>query len=81
MRKVLKPHKFLNLDNSVINISCLIIKNLMANGIMTYNDLYDSIYKLNGENMKSVFMPSINFLFLLGKIRYHKESDTLELIL
>ncbi|QZY56666.1 ABC-three component system middle component 8 [Crassaminicella profunda] len=77
---MIKPHKFLNLDNCVINISSMIIEQLQINGIMTYNELYEAIYRVNGENMKYIFMPAISFLFLLGKINYYKESDTLELI-
>lgn len=76
---MIEPHKFMNLDNSVINISSLIIINLRENGIMKYTELYNSVYRSNGDKMKNIFMPSINFLYLLGKIDYHKESDTLEL--
>lgn len=80
MKKMIKPHKYLDLDNCIISISCSMIKELKSKRIMTYSELYSSIYKKHGENMKYFFVPSINFLFLLGKILYHKEIDSLELI-
>lgn len=77
---MLRPHEFLDLDNCVIKISAIIIKILKENKIMKYIELYNLTYQINGKDIDYVFISALNFLFLLGKIEYDKESDTLELV-
>lgn len=75
---MIKPHKFLNLNNNVLKSSSKIIKILHKNNVIKYNELYN-ILRNDNKDIDQVFMNSLNFLFLLGKIKYHKENDALEL--
>lgn len=77
---MLKPHKYLNPQFSVIHVSGLIIKTLKESKILTFDELLTVLTDINGPKVKDVYLPSLSFLFLLGKIRYHKKIDTIELI-
>lgn len=77
---MIKPHKFLDLDNCVISLSALILRILKENKIMKYDELYNIIYKNKGEKIKYSFIFALDFLFLLGKLQYYADNDTLELI-
>ncbi|WP_207641149.1 ABC-three component system middle component 8 [Peptoclostridium acidaminophilum] len=70
----------MNLENCVISICVLILKILKDVEIIKYNDLYNIVFQIKGENMKYNFIPALDFLFLLGKLQYYPETDTLELI-
>ncbi len=77
---MIKAHEYLDLDNSVINVSGMIIKELIVAQRLTYDELHTRIYKINGERMKYVFLYAIDLLYLLGRLTYHKETDSMELI-
>jgi hypothetical protein len=77
---MLKPDKHLDPSFSVINVGGLIIKTLMDTGILTFNELLSILMEKIGEKVKEVYLPSLSFLFLLGKIQYHQKIDSVELI-
>lgn len=79
---MIKPTKFLNLDNCVISISKDILQMLLNNKSIPYNHLYEELkikYNYNAD-FEYNFLPSLDFLFLLGKISYSSSTDCLELI-
>lgn len=76
---MIKPNKFLDINNSIIKISSDIIKILLANKVMKYNNLYNQILLKSGEDSKYLFINAINFLYLFDKINYNSNNDTLEL--
>lgn len=77
---MLRPHKYLNLNKSVIKISSLIIRYLKENKVLKYSELSQRVNEFYGEDMKQLFVQALNFLYLLGKLDYHRDIDTLELI-
>jgi hypothetical protein len=77
---MIAAHKYLNLDLSVVNISALIIQVLKKDHVVTYDELLYYATSVLGENVKETYPYSLNFLFLLGKIRYlDGDSDAFEL--
>ncbi|WP_420868765.1 ABC-three component system middle component 8 [Brevibacillus invocatus] len=46
-----------------------------------YNELYKTVEEHLGEDAFYLFLPSLNFLFLLGKLKYDIGSDMLEMII
>lgn len=78
---MITPHKYLNLDISVINVGAVIIEELKSNKIVQYEELLSSVISsLEDEKIKEVFPYAINFLFLLGKINYLEgDLDAFEL--
>ena len=77
---MLAPTKYLNLELSVVRISSEILKILKANQSMKYDEVLTYLCDSICDDVKHVFMASINFLFLLGKLNYHVTSDSLEYI-
>lgn len=70
----------MNLDLSVINIGGMILKSLSTCPIQKYDELEDYVVSLYGDSAKEVFLNSLSFLYLLGKINYQSKSDAIQLI-
>ena len=77
---MIAPHKYLDLNLSVLNLGGVILNILKKEEIIKYNDLLNKVILNRGENAKEVFLPTMSFLYLLGKVEYHKETDTLEFL-
>ena len=77
---MIKPSKYMNLDLSVINIGGMILKSLSTCPIQKYDELEDYVVSLYGDSAKEVFLNSLSFLYLLGKINYQSKSDAIQLI-
>jgi hypothetical protein len=75
---MIKGHKYLNLDVSVINVSALIIKKLKKDNFLQYDELLGFVVSVLGENSKNIFIYAINFLFLVDKIQYSPEIDAFQ---
>lgn len=81
---ILKPHKFMNPDVSVLHISSAILQAFKNRPFFQYDELFEKITKnkskqINGQ-IKYNYPYSLSLLFLLGKIRYDKKSDTIRFI-
>jgi len=77
---MITPHKYLNLNLSVLNLGGVILKIIKDDGVIKYNELLDKVILARGENAKEVFIPTLSFLYLLGRIEYKKDIDTIEFI-
>lgn len=77
---MITPHKYLDLNLSVLNLGGLILNILKEEGIIKYDELLNRIILIRGNNAKEVFIPTLSFLFLMGKLEYKKDIDTLEFI-
>ncbi|GBF44321.1 hypothetical protein LPTSP2_36240 [Leptospira ellinghausenii] len=77
---MIKPHKYLNLDLSILNISAFILQDLKKNSILSYNDVINSSINKFGENVKDTIPFALSFLFMLDKIEYlGNELDAFQL--
>jgi len=77
---MIAPHKYLDLNLSVINLGGIIINIIKECEVIKYDELLAKIILIRGENAKEVFIPTLSFLYLLGKIEYQNEIDTIEFI-
>ncbi|WP_099336442.1 ABC-three component system middle component 8 [Clostridium cadaveris] len=77
---MIKPTKFLNLNTCILKISSEILSILIEEKSITFSDLQSKLLKDSNEDYEYNFLPSIDFLFLLGKIKYSPKTDILELI-
>ena len=75
---MITPHKYLDLNLSVLNLGGFVLTTLKSEGAMKYNELLERSILMRGKNAKDVFIPTLSFLYLLGKIEYNKEIDTIE---
>ena len=74
---MLRPSKHSHPDQTVINLSCHFLMKLKKKRQMKFDDLKNDAKKIirGGE---SLFLPTINFLFLLGVIEYRPKVDSFE---
>jgi hypothetical protein len=77
---MLKPNKHLDPRFSVIHVGGLILKALKDTGMLTFAELLSILMDKIDVTVKEVYLPSLSFLFLLGKIQYHQKIDSVELI-
>lgn len=75
---MLKPTKHLNLDTSVLYVSSLLLKWLSKRRLITYADLYRRLEHTLGNDARTIFLPTLSYLFLLNKIEYHEKTDAFE---
>ena len=76
---MLKPDKHTNLKLSVFNIAAIIIRQIKKEEILKYDELLTSVIKETNENSKELFIKAISFLYLLNKIEYLPDLDSLRL--
>ena len=75
---MLRPAKHLNLDTSVLYVSSLLLKWLSRYRLMTYVELYHRLENQLGIDARTVFLPTLSYLFLIKRIDYHEKTDSFE---
>jgi hypothetical protein len=78
---MLTPHKHLKLNTSLLHLSALALAYLHKYRSVPYQQLYGHMEKRAGresEDVRVMFGPTVSFLFLLGKVRYHPKNDSFE---
>ncbi|MNL80159.1 hypothetical protein D3C87_2069370 [compost metagenome] len=76
---MLRPTKFSNPDKTVLAVSSLILERLGKTRIEKYEDLR-MLVKSNQDGQDTLFLPSVNLLFLLGVVEYRTKSDSFEYV-
>ena len=77
---MIAPHKYLDLNLSILNLGGLILNLIKEDGAVKYDELLEKVILARGASVKDVFIPTLSFLYVLGKIEYQKEIDTIEFI-
>lgn len=75
---MLKPNKYTNVDSSVLFVSYELLKIFKSRKVIAYSDLLNQVLSVRGENTRKLFLPALSFLYLLGRIEYHKKEDVIE---
>ena len=76
---MLRPTKHSHPDRTVINVSLILLTKIKALRIAEYDDLRKfAKTKVNGGDV--LFLPALNFLYLLGLVEYRQKTDSLEYI-
>lgn len=76
---MISPAKHLNLNACVLRAAALMLARLQAERVCKFEELRDSILVL-GDSAEPVFMPTVHFLYLLGRIEYHPQNDCFEYV-
>ena len=76
---MLRPTKHSHPDRTVINVAKIILVSLKSRRITPYSDLLSHSKKcvIGGDIL---FLPALNFLFLMGLIEYRPKTDSIEYI-
>ena len=76
---MLRPSKHAHPDRTVINVALLLLARLRVQRLCDYDALLTYARKaVSGGDV--LFLPSLNFLFLLGLIEYHPKTDAIEYV-
>lgn len=82
---MLKPHKHLKLNTSLLSLSALALEYLHKYRSVPYHQLYAHLERRvrlrderDAEDVRLMFGPTLSFLFLLGKVQYHPQNDLFE---
>ena len=75
---MLSPRKHLNLDVSVLRISAIILRELTKRRVIELERMRGIIIRRTGQDGELSFLPALSFLFLLGRLEYHLQNDSLE---
>lgn len=76
---MLRPTKHSHPDRTVINVSLLLLTRLKARRV----DEYDVLRKFAKKSVLGgdvLFLPALNFLYLMGLIEYRPKTDAVEYI-
>jgi hypothetical protein len=76
---MLRPTKHSHPDRTVINVSLLLLARLKTRRL----DDYDSLRKYAKKAITGgdvLFLPALNFLYLLGLIEYRPKTDSVEYV-
>ena len=76
---LLFPNKIMNPDLTVLATASFLLKRIQKVKIESYMDLYAAL-KAKNKNAIALFIPSLEFLFLLDLIKYHQKNDIIEYI-
>jgi len=77
---MITPTKHMKLETSVLRVSALIAKEISKRRVQNVETLRKKLLKKLGPDVDMTFLPALNFLFLLGKIKYYPKNDTLEFV-
>lgn len=76
---MLRPTKHSHPDRTVINVSMLLLGRLKVRRLDDYNGLRKYTKKaVSGGDV--LFLPALNFLFLMGLIEYRPKTDSVEYV-
>ena len=74
---MLRPTKHSHPDRTVISVALLLLGRLTSRRL----DGYDSLQKFAKKTVSGgdvLFLPALNFLYLMGLIDYHAKTDAIE---
>lgn len=77
---MIAPHKYLDINLSVLNLGGVVLKIIKEENIIKYDELLYKVVLIRGESAKDAFLPTLSFLYLLGKIEFKKDIDSIEFI-
>lgn len=76
---MLRPTKHSHPDRTVINVALLLLVRLRSSRIENYSQIKSYAKKaVSGGDV--LYLPALNFLFLLGLIDYHPKTDAVEYV-
>jgi len=76
---MISPDKFTDPLNCVVYNSYILLRLLVKEKRVTSKRLYDYLIKTVGESASVLYVPAMDFLYLVEKIKYNTVDDTAEL--
>ena len=74
---MIRPAKHLDLNTCVLRVASMLLSKLQSERVCTYSDLRTNLTVLD-EDSDITFVHAVYLLFLLGRVDYHPQTDSLE---
>lgn len=74
---MIRPAKHLNLNTCVLRAAGLLLARLHVERVCDFEELRHSLDDL-GSDADVLFLPTVHFLYLLGRVDYHAQTDSFE---
>ena len=74
---MIRPAKHLNLNTCVLRAASRLLKRLKEERLCRFEELRHSLDDL-GPDSDVLFLPTVHFLFLVGRVEYHSQTDSFE---
>jgi hypothetical protein len=75
---MLKPDKHTEIKFSIVYLSAVIMKEILENGIIKYDDLKNSLSDKIGKGITENYEYALSYLFILNKIEYIEPLDSIK---
>jgi hypothetical protein len=76
---MLRPSKHNHPDQTVINLSIVILRRLIDQRVEQYQSLR-ALAAAKVPGGETLFLPTMNLLFLLGVVEYRQKTDSFEYV-
>ena len=76
---MIRPSKHAHPDLTVVSVAFVLLNILKQKRTESYTNLLLIVEK-NTKNAKTLFLPALNLLFMLGLIRYLPKADRFEYV-
>lgn len=77
---IIVPDRFMDLNTCTLKVSGEILDYLLKEIEINYIDLFKRFQSKYNDSADYIFKPALSFLYLLGKLEYNLEKDTVRLI-
>lgn len=77
---MITPTKHMNLDLSVLRVASILLTHLARYNIMQMDEVQKCVERHLGADGTLILGDALNFLYILGKVDYHTQTDTLEFL-
>lgn len=77
---MIAPHKYLDIGCSPLAVAAVILSELKLESILRYDDLLHAVIDKKGIKAKVNFLPALHLLYLLGKVEYRQNLDSIEFL-
>lgn len=77
---MLSPNKHSHPDKTVIYVATILLRKLKTTRLEKYENLRNLAKKKLGSSGDVLFIPALSFLYILGLILYHPQTDSFEYI-
>lgn len=78
---MIKPHKFMNVQLSLLSVASSIVRSLKKKKTQSYDELLHSISNDFDDDVKDLFILALTFLYSMNVVEYKKKEDQVEMLL
>lgn len=75
---MLRPDKHTDIKYSIVFLSAVMMKEILDNGIIKYDDLKNSLIDKIGKGITENYEYTLSYLYMLGKIEYVDTLDSIK---